>query len=183
VKNESQRVKNLWPSSHCLPFFFISSLTSNTSEWFRLGQDSERTRSRAWRNVRTRILGNCLRRKWQMWTKKTEECGWTPYLYRCVTRLSFIHCFKDCTQTPWDTGSVSATALRQPPSQPVLGTRAADVTSAVIGNGDNSRESWGMGQRLCDPPLPCPGPALPVACFLCSPLDSYWTDGQFSRFL
>jgi hypothetical protein len=29
-----------------------------------------------------------------------------------------------------------------------FGFRAADVTSAVIGNRDNNREAWDMGQKL-----------------------------------
>jgi hypothetical protein len=46
-------------------------------------------------------------------------------------------------------GSVSAEVLRQLPSQ-ALRFRAADVTSAVIGNGDDNREAWGMGQKSSD---------------------------------
>lgn len=50
--------------------------------------------------------------------------------------------FPRLRKTPYNTGNISARILPQPPNQAVLGFRTADVTSAaVVGNGDNSRES------------------------------------------
>jgi hypothetical protein len=65
---------------------------------------------------------------------KEEKRMWMNDIFasRCNER-DFIH----CVETPWKTGSTDARVLRQP-SQAVFGFRAADVTSAVIGNGDNN---------------------------------------------
>jgi hypothetical protein len=79
-----------------------------------------------------------------------------------------VHRCKDSTQTPWDTGSVSATALRQPPSQPVLGTRAADVTSAIIGNGDDNWESWGHRTKVVRPEVDLSGTCYSSVNVFCS---------------
>jgi hypothetical protein len=89
-------------------------------------------------------------------------------LYEGVTRLDLIHYFKNCAKTPWNTGSMSVRVLCQPPSQAIFGFRAADVTSAVIGNGDNNREAWGMGQNFSPwvtqgvLPYTWPVPVLPM---------------------
>jgi hypothetical protein len=69
------------------------------------------------------------------------------FVSRC-DEVDFTHCLKNYAKTPRNTGSISATVLRQPPSQVVFGFLAADVTSAVIGNIDNYRKAWGMGRKL-----------------------------------
>jgi hypothetical protein len=48
--------------------------------------------------------------------------------------------------------------LRQPPSQAVFGFRAADVTSAVIGNRGNNRVAWDKSCLLEWLKLSCPRP-------------------------
>jgi hypothetical protein len=75
-----------------------------------------------------------------------RETVWTTYLCQGVTRGRWI--WYTISKTLWNTSSISTTVLRQPQSQAVFGFHAADVTSAVIGNGDYSREAWDMGQKL-----------------------------------
>jgi hypothetical protein len=74
---------------------------------------------------------------------------------------------------------------RQPPGPPVFGFRTADATLAVIGSGDNDRETGGGGAwaRSCHlrrPKAFCPRPDWVMAflfeCF-CTPsrIPIYWT--------
>jgi hypothetical protein len=49
----------------------------------------------------------------------------------------------DCEEVPKRDGVVC-----QPPSQAVLGFRAANVTSDINGKGGNNREAWYIGQKL-----------------------------------
>jgi hypothetical protein len=53
---------------------------------------------------------------WRNWEKEKadrRECGCTTYFYQGLSRVNFIHCFKDCAKTPWNTSSISAWVLRR----------------------------------------------------------------------
>lgn len=55
------------------------------------------------------------------------------------------------TNTPWNTGWISAIVLRQPPNKAVFNFRPADITSAVIWNGDNREGGGTLGATNLTP--------------------------------